>query len=212
MNLKMNEKDKKTLKLGGLGIVGIIILLAVLKGYDRWNQARESFATLVDQVNLLDVKDAQREGMLKIVPVFEMPVAAAEQRDLFRKKLNEQLGNIGISTGPFQEITSGGKPLVAGYQLLRLKGSGTCNFNQVLNLLAVMKENPYLVGIEELRVTVQSNSSRGGLPGQGARGTTAGAAGGRGGAGAAGGMAGGGRGGGSSNQTEFEFTVSTLTK
>jgi len=41
---------------------------------------------------------------------------------------------------------------VAGYKLLRLKCSAKCNFRQALDLLARLKENPYLVGIEELKI------------------------------------------------------------
>jgi len=40
--------------------------------------------------------------------------------------------------------------------LLRLKCSAKCRFTQVLDLLANLKENPYLVGIEELRIRCDS--------------------------------------------------------
>jgi hypothetical protein len=212
MNLKINQKDIKTLKLGGLGIIGIIVFLVGLQGYEQWRSARKALATKVGQVELLDVKPSQREGLLKAVPVFEMPVVADKQKFLFRNKIEEQLQTIGINSTPLLEQAGGGKPLVAGYQMLRYKGTGTCSFNQILNLLAVLKENPYLVGIEELRITVQSNTSRGGMSGSRGMSTTGGAAGARGGAAAAGPGVGQRGGGGSAAQTEFEFTVSTLTK
>ena len=33
-----------------------------------------------------------------------------------------------------------------------MKCSGKCKFAQILDLLASLKENPYLVGIEEMRI------------------------------------------------------------
>jgi hypothetical protein len=36
---------------------------------------------------------------------------------------------------------------------LKVKCKGKCKFDQLLDFLAGLKENPYLVGVEELRVT-----------------------------------------------------------
>jgi hypothetical protein len=47
---------------------------------------------------------------------------------------------------------STGKSPQAGYKLLRLKCSAKCKFGQVLDLLVNLKENPYLVGVEEMRI------------------------------------------------------------
>ena len=38
------------------------------------------------------------------------------------------------------------------YRLLRLKCHAKCEFRQVLDLLAGLKENPYLVGVEEFKI------------------------------------------------------------
>jgi len=83
--------------------------------------------------------------------VFEMPQKEETQRFLFRDKLNEQLKKAGIKNQPLQ-VASIGKSGQAGYRLLRLKCSAKCRFTQVLDLLADLKDNPYLVGVEELRI------------------------------------------------------------
>jgi len=80
-----------------------------------------------------------------------MPKIKEEQMFRFRDKLNEQLRRLRINSKPLQEV-SGAKSPQAGYTLLRLKCSATCGFTQVLDLLANLKENPYLVGIEEVRI------------------------------------------------------------
>jgi len=37
------------------------------------------------------------------------------------------------------------------YKVLKIKCKGKCKFDQLLDFLSNLKENPYLVGIEELR-------------------------------------------------------------
>jgi len=93
--------------------------------------------------------------LLSIVPAFEMPEKEETQRFLFRDKLNEQLKKAGIQNQPLQ-VASIGRSGQAGYRLLRLKCSAKCRFTQVLDLLASLKENPYLVGVEELRIKCDS--------------------------------------------------------
>ncbi len=240
MNTKLSQKDIKTLKLGAVLVAAVIVLYFALSGYERWNAAKESFAKLQGDVDLLDMDKAKSSGLLRIVPAFEMPVEKEKQKYLFRDSIDAQMKNAGITSGPLQEVP-GGKSPVLPYSLVRWKGSGTCSFSQLLNLLAVLKENPYLVGIEELRITntqQQRNSaagSRGGPTGQPAsRGGATGQPASRGGASALpapnatpGDIAsgqnqrGGGRGqsqavaggsAGTQGQIEFELTVSTLAK
>ena len=88
---------------------------------------------------------------MSIVPVFEMPEREEKQKFLFRDKFNEQLRSARINSEPLQ-VLSPVKSGVAGYELLRLKCSAKCSFRQALDLLAKLNENPYLVGIEELKI------------------------------------------------------------
>ena len=80
-----------------------------------------------------------------------MPEKEETQMFLFRDKLNEQLKKAGINSKPLQVVSTGKSPQ-AGYRLLRLKCSAKCRFAQALDLLANLKENPYLVGIEEFKI------------------------------------------------------------
>lgn len=148
---KLNQKDIRALKLGVVGVAAILILAIVLEGHDRWNKAKELSNQLENKLDNIDLDKAKRSGLTSIVPVFEMPVEKESQRFLFRDQLNEQLTKARINSRPIQEVP-GGKSPVAGYELLRLKCSGKCRFEQILDLLADLKNNPYLVGVEEMRL------------------------------------------------------------
>ncbi len=148
---KLNQKDIRALKMGAIGVAAILIFLFALEGHDRWNQAKQLSSQLESKLDNIDLDKAKRSGLTSIVPVFEMPVEKETQRFLFRDRLNEQLMNARINSQPIQEVP-GGKSPEAGYELLRLKCSGKCSFEQILNLLADLKNNPYLVGIEEMRI------------------------------------------------------------
>ena len=151
MKTKLNQRDIRTLKMGAVGVVAIFVFVFALSLYDRWAQVRNSLEELNNKLELIDVDKAKQAGLMSIVPVFEMPQEEETQKFLFRDKLNEQLTKAGIKSEPLQ-VVSVGKSRQAGYRLLRLKCSSKCQFTQVLDLLANLKENPYLVGVEELRI------------------------------------------------------------
>ena len=88
---------------------------------------------------------------MTIVPAFEMPQVEEEQKFLFRDKLSEQLRIAGIKSKPLQ-VQKGRKSPQSGYELLLVKCNATCRFTQVLDFLAQLNENPYLVGIEEFKI------------------------------------------------------------
>lgn len=148
---KLSEKDIRALKIGGVCAAAILLFVFASMWFDHWSKARASLAQVEAKLDLIDVDKAKQAGLLSIVPVFEMPQKAETQKFLFRNKLNEQLKKVGIKSKPLQ-VLPGGKSRRAGYQLLRLKCSAKCRFAQVLDLLAGLNENPYLVGIEEFRI------------------------------------------------------------
>jgi hypothetical protein len=148
---KLSQKDIRALKIGAVGVAAVLMFLFALEWRDRWVTAREKGAQVRAKLDVIDVDKAKRAGLMSIVPVFEMPVEKEKQKFLFRDKLSEQLRSARINSEPLQEAT-GGKSPYPGYKLLNLKCSAKCQFGQVLDLLARLKENPYLVGIEELRV------------------------------------------------------------
>ncbi len=80
-----------------------------------------------------------------------MPKVEDQQTFLFRDKLSEQFKKAGIKNKPLQVQPSRKSPR-PGYNLLLVKCSAKCRFSQVLDFLARLNENPYLVGIEEFKI------------------------------------------------------------
>jgi len=150
---KLSQRDIRMLKIGAVCAAAILVFWFASKWFDRWKEARASLALLEDKLELIDVDKAKRAGLMSIVPVFEMPKEEETQKFLFIDKLTEQLKKAGIKNQPLQ-VVSTGKSRQAGYRLLRMKCSAKCKFTQVLDLLASLKENPYLVGVEELRMRI----------------------------------------------------------
>jgi len=150
---KLSQRDIRILKIGAVCAAAILVFWFASKWHDRWKEARVSLAAVKDKLELIDVDKAKRTGLTSIVPVFEMPEDEETQKFLFRDKLTEQLKKAGIKNQPLQ-VVSIGKSRQAGYRLLSMKCSAKCRFTQVLDLLASLKENPYLVGVEELRMRI----------------------------------------------------------
>ena len=148
---KLGKKDIRAIKLGVICVLGIILFLIGDKVYNRWTEAKAATTLLDSKLENIDMGKARRAGLLSIVPKFEMPKEEEEQKFLFVDKLTEQFKKAGIKNQPL-EVVSKTPSKTAGYQLLRLKCSAKCRLTQVLDLLADMKDNPYLVGIEELRI------------------------------------------------------------
>lgn len=147
----------RTLKIGAVCVAAIVVFVFAADGLDYWAKARESLTELEDNLDFIDVDKTKRAGLMRIVPVFEMPEKQEVQKSLLRDKLTEQLK--GINSQPLK-VMSIGKSRQLGYKLLRLKCSGKCRFTQVLDLLAKLKENPYLVGVEELRIRCDAKNPR----------------------------------------------------
>lgn len=144
----------RALKLGAVGIVSMMVFLFVLDMNEYWTNKKKSFDVMnskLDRLDTLDLTEAKYAGLMTIIPVFEMPVEKERQKFLFQDSLNEQLKKANINSQPWQEI--GGKlTLSTGHEVLRLKTSGKCNITQLFDLLANLKENPYLLGVDELTI------------------------------------------------------------
>ena len=114
------------------------------------DQLREMFAAF-GEVERASIVTDRATGRSRGFGFVEMPEKEEVQKFLFRDKFNEQLKKAGIKSEPLQILRAAKSP-VAGYKLLRLKCSAKCKFGQALDLLANLKENPYLVGIEEFKI------------------------------------------------------------
>ncbi len=155
---KINQKDIRTLIIGVVCAAAILVSWIAFELYDRRAEARASLAELNNKLELIDVDKAKRSGLMSIVPKFEMPQKEEAQRFLFRDKLDEQLKKAGIKST--LQVVSTTKSKQVGYKLLRMKCSSKCRLTQVLDLLANLKDNPYLVSIEELRIRCDKKNSQ----------------------------------------------------
>ncbi len=147
---RSSQRNKRALKFGVVAVAAIVVFAFAADGIESWGRVRESLGAARAELKLTNLSKAKQEGLLTIVPKFEMPQKQEVQKFLFRDKFNEQLKKAGIKSQPLQD--SIGKSPQAGYGLLCLEYRGKCKFEQALDLLAELKDNPYLVGIEELKI------------------------------------------------------------
>lgn len=153
MTGKLSRRDIRALKLGAVCAACVLLFAFALKWLDNWGQVRGSLAATKAEFKAVRLAGVKQAALLSIVPVFEMPQSEEEQKFLFREKFNEQLKKAGIKSNPLQILPAVGLRGRSDYKLLRIKcGVGECKFGQLLDLLAGMNENPYLVGIEELSI------------------------------------------------------------
>ena len=151
--MKLSEKDIRALKLGAISAVAIVLFLIGSKWDEHWDQARTEGQILKSKLDEIDMDEAKRRGLMAIVPTFKMPAGEEEQQFLFRDEFNNQLKKAGIRNDPLQIIPKA-RSSVSGYKSLHLSCTAKCRFSQVLDLLARLNENPYLVGVEEFRLKI----------------------------------------------------------
>lgn len=158
----INQKDARALKLGAAGIAAIVILLFIWDINEHWAKAQESsdiVITKLDTLDTIDMTQAEYAAFKNIVPVFEMPAEREKQKFIFQDSLNEQFKKTNIKSQPWEEIDCKSK-LLTGYEVLALKTSGKCNITQLFDLLTNLKENPYLISIEELMIKVDEKNKQ----------------------------------------------------
>ncbi len=150
MARKLNERERRML------IGGILVALAILvftfgpNVVGRWRQVRAEVKAL--EAKLQDMPDArQRAALLAIVPVLEIPQPEEKQKFAFLDRLREQLSKAGINnTEPLTFL--GTRKKIGSYKTLCIKCKAKCKLDQLLDFLATLKENQYLMGVEELKI------------------------------------------------------------
>jgi hypothetical protein len=151
--IKLNERDKRTLIVGGICVGGIVVLMVLTSWLGRWSGMRRSLEEKRDKFKSISVSEARRAGLREIVPVFEMPRSYEEQKYPFRDKFYAQLKEAGIKYESLQFLPVERSRRGNGHRVLRLQcRRGKCKFGQILDLVAKLNENPYLVGVEELKM------------------------------------------------------------
>lgn len=137
--------------VGAVSVVAIFGLRYGMDALDHWKEVRVSLKQARAKLDDIAVSETKQAGLLSIVPVAEMPQPEEQQKFLFRDRLYEQMKKSGIKAEPLTIMPARKKSGVP-YKILRIKCKGKCQFNQLLDFLTALPENPYLVGIEELKM------------------------------------------------------------
>lgn len=143
------------IQIGAIALIAIPGFTYGTKWIDDWRRVRESLSQSQEKLKALEINEAKQAGLLAIVPVLDLPQAEEVQKFLFRDKLHEQVKKAGINAEPLQFLASR-KLKDMPYKTLKIQCKGKGKFDQLLDLLAALKENPYLVGVEELKIECDS--------------------------------------------------------
>ena len=155
---QLTEKDKRTLKLGAIAVAVILCWFMSDKLlFDDWKQVRRELKVERERLSsIAPVKgkgmSAKQAGLFSVVPKLEMPRSVTEQKELFMTKFTDQLKKSGIRPKSLSSLPVAKSKRTAGYAKLHLQCQGKCSFDQVLDLLANLYDNPYFVAVEELQV------------------------------------------------------------
>ena len=149
---KLSKRDIRALVIGAVCAGAIVLFVFGTKWLGRWMAAEASLNANRKKLAALDISQAKLAGLMEVVPVFEMPQAEQKQKFLFRAKLAE-LKKAGIKNEPLEFLAVGKSGISPRYRSVRLRcRSDKCKLSKVLDLLAALEENPYLVGVEEFKV------------------------------------------------------------
>lgn len=156
---KLSPRDKRALTIGVV-TAGLILIYVFANEFwlNHWAPVRMQITQHQDKLARLGLDDspaarARRDMMWRKVPVFEPPQAEDQQRLLFARKFEEQVKKAGVklTTMPQYQSHIRSQPEL-GLNILRLHCQGKGNFSQVMDLLAALYENPYLVSIDDFQL------------------------------------------------------------
>ncbi len=148
---KLSERDKRTLKIGGVCVVAIVAFLFGSTLLGNWSDVRAEVKMKEAQLDDITLSDSKQAGLLSIVPVFEMPEKEEAQKNRFREKFVDQLKKAGITHEPLKVVTTK-KVLYKSYKLMNIQCKAKCKFDQVLDFLAKLNENPHIVSVEAFKM------------------------------------------------------------
>ena len=156
----INEKDKKVIKFGAIAVAVILVWFLVIgPWFSDWGEIRKQLGAERQKLAKVSassddkVAGAKQSGLFSLVPVFEMPATSKEQAQKFRSQFNEQLKKSKLKVASLQFLKEQKLKETTDYKMYPLKFQGKGSFNQVLDLLAGLNSNPFLLGVEEIRLT-----------------------------------------------------------
>lgn len=159
----LTQRDKRTLKITGAAavlIVGYFLALEPMAtSYRSLRDQRDRLQRQLDRLTGIQsgIGAIRFKELTDRVPVFEMPVAPAEQGLLFRDELTRQLQRAGIQARTLQLRDNRGKR-EDGFAVLTVDCQGRCEYEQMLRLLSDLKRNPYYVGVEKITLRVDTRN------------------------------------------------------
>ena len=156
---KLSEKDIRTIKIGAICAVAIAVFAFGIKWLENWSSVRKSLSQTRSRLSEVAVDESKLASLMSIVPVFEVPQIEEKQKFLFRDKINEQLKKARIESEPLQIQNVRKARQTPGYKVLPIKFKAKCRFEQLLDFLTSLKENPYLAGVDELKIQCDTKQS-----------------------------------------------------
>ncbi len=157
MIAKLSQRDKKALKLAAVAVVAIVgYLFAAAPWIDSWRLTAGQLSRQRGELKSISKTDraaaVKRAGLMATVPKLEMPKKENIQMPLFREKINEQLKQSGIKVKSLKYLTRKTPKAAGGYRTKLLECRGQAKYGQIIGLLASFRDNPYLVGIEDIQL------------------------------------------------------------
>jgi len=160
MDLQISTRDKRALAIGGIGVLVMVLYAYVVNPWLAHQAALqervEQQEQLLERIGMSASPKAKMAQMLlaKKVPTYTMPEEEDMQRLIFEREFDKQLKKAGVKPKSMPQFISQGKKISQlGVKMLKIQGEGKCKFEQALDLLAAIYENPHLVSVEEFKLT-----------------------------------------------------------
>jgi hypothetical protein len=154
----LTDRERRAVMIAAVCLAAILLGMVIPKWWSHWSQIRTQISEdqfLLDQAAKGDFNPP---GLAALVPVFEMPKDMEAQKVLFRDEVNRQLTQAQMPSAPLQ-IEPVAKQMVGKFNRLTLKYKGTCRFEQLLDFLAMLKNNKYYAGVEDLVLRADSKKT-----------------------------------------------------
>ena len=157
---RMSSRDKRALLMGGSCALLVLLYAYVWKPWQADQAALrarvERQEQLLERIGMSPTPKAKMNQMIlsKKVPTYTMPQEEDMQRLIFEREFGKQLKKAGVKPKSMPQFISQGKKIPPlGVKMLKIQGEGKCKFEQALDLLAGMYENPHLASVEEFKLT-----------------------------------------------------------
>jgi hypothetical protein len=155
---RLSDREVRALRIGGIIVVLAFVVIVGPKWWSNWAKVRSEVRQMQELIEGACSGRFNPAGLASMVPVFEMPKDLETQKTSFRDEITRQLRQAGMPNTPLQ-VETASRQKIGGYSKLCLKYKGTCRFDQLVEFLALLKQNPYYVGIDELTIRADTKVS-----------------------------------------------------